>query len=320
MPDFLHNRDDFADLLRIVAGEEGIDPALVEKDYWIMHCLHGLQLFGLSFELKGGTSLSKGFGLIHRFSEDIDIRIEPPKEMMPEGMDVKTGRKHDKPAHRESRKKFYDWLAGTIQIDGIVGVVRDTDFDTPSYFSGGIRLHYQSAIEKIEGLKEGVLLEAGFDDVTPNVPVTISSWAYDHAAGTVEVTDNRAQGVKCYHPGYTLVEKLQTISTKFRRQQEGGGMPVNFMRHYYDVYCLLQDQSGRVSEFIGTPEYTTHKTKRFPRADNPVISENEAFLLSDPDTMAAYRKAYEATRALYYREQPGFDEILAVIAENAGRL
>ena len=51
---------------------------LVEKDYWIMHCLWGLQAQGFQFELKGGTSLSKGFGVIHRFSEDIDIRIEPP--------------------------------------------------------------------------------------------------------------------------------------------------------------------------------------------------------------------------------------------------
>lgn len=157
MPDFLHNRDDFADLLRIVAGEEGIDRALVEKDYWIMHCLYGLQELGMPFELKGGTSLSKGFGLIRRFSEDIDIRIAPPDDM-----GVKTGRNHDKPAHRESRRKFYDWLAGTIQIDGIVGIVRDTDFDTPSYFSGGIRLHYQSAFEKIEGLKEGVLNGLGY--------------------------------------------------------------------------------------------------------------------------------------------------------------
>ena len=33
----------FADLIRIVAEEKSIDPALVEKDYWIMHCLHGLQ-------------------------------------------------------------------------------------------------------------------------------------------------------------------------------------------------------------------------------------------------------------------------------------
>ena len=44
--DYLHNHPQFADLIRIVAAEKGIDPALVEKDYWIMHCLHGLQKLG----------------------------------------------------------------------------------------------------------------------------------------------------------------------------------------------------------------------------------------------------------------------------------
>jgi predicted nucleotidyltransferase component of viral defense system len=79
--DFLHRHRNFPDLIRIVADEREIDPALVEKDYWIMHCLYGLQQLKLTFELKGGTSLSKGFQIINRFSEDIDIRIEPPDMM-----------------------------------------------------------------------------------------------------------------------------------------------------------------------------------------------------------------------------------------------
>ena len=58
--DYLHKHPQFADLIRIVAQDKGIDPALVEKDYWIMHALYGLQKLGLKFELKGGTSLSKG--------------------------------------------------------------------------------------------------------------------------------------------------------------------------------------------------------------------------------------------------------------------
>jgi hypothetical protein len=37
--DFLHQHSDFADLLRIVGEKKSIDPALVEKGYWIMHCL-----------------------------------------------------------------------------------------------------------------------------------------------------------------------------------------------------------------------------------------------------------------------------------------
>ena len=94
---FLHERSDFKALVETVADSEKInDPALVEKDYWIMHAVFGLKKLGLTFELKGGTSLSKGFGVIHRFSEDIDIRIEPFDELQ-----VDTNPNHEKtPAHR----------------------------------------------------------------------------------------------------------------------------------------------------------------------------------------------------------------------------
>jgi hypothetical protein len=306
--DYLHNHPEFADLIRIVSEERAIVPALVEKDYWIMHCLHGLQQLNLRFELKGGTSLSKGFGIIKRFSEDIDIRIEPPPEL-----DVKVGRNHLKPAHVESRRRFYDWLAATIDVNGILEVVRDQAFDDKQYRSGGIRLHYATRSGTLAGLKEGILLEVGFDDVIPNMPTNISSWAYDYAVDKVAIIDNRAKGVACYHPGYTFVEKLQTISTKYRQQQESGAFPVNFMRHYYDVYCLLQ--APDVQAFIGTAAYHDHKQKRFRTGDNPRIAENEAFLLTVPDVRRLYQQAFTQTAALYYQEQPTFDEILQAIAD-----
>lgn len=313
--DYLHNHADFRALLRIVAAEKKIDPGLVEKDYWIMHCLYGLQKGGFRFELKGGTSLSKGYGAIDRFSEDIDIQIEPP-----EGHDVKTGRNQNKPAQVKTRKDFYDWLAQNIRIDGIKEVKRDTTFDDlPDYRSGGIRLHYDPFTDSVSGLKDGVLLEAGFDTVTPNAPKDISSWAYDYAAGRgVEIIDNRAIAVLCYDPGYTLVEKLQTISTKFRKQQESGEFPANFMRHYYDVYCLL----GRtdVQAFIGGADYKAHKQERFRGGDDPDIRKNQAFVLGDPKVRAEYEKAYAQTSALYTRGKPAFTEILAKIAANAERL
>lgn len=303
---FLHNHKDYSDLLRIVSDEQGIDPVLIEKDYWIMHCLYGLQQLGMAFELKGGTSLSKGFGIIDRFSEDIDIRIEPPKDI-----DVKTGRNQMKPAHVESRKDFYDWLANTIEIDGIETVERDNVFDDEKFRSGGIRLNYQTQIGSLAGVKDGVLLEVGFDDITPNYPKTITSWAYEYALGKVEMIDNRAIDVACYHPGFTFVEKLQTISTKFRKQQAEGTFPVNFMRHYYDVFQLLQQPE--VLEFIGTDEYFAHKERRFRGGDNPILAENEAFLLSDADTQKLYEEAYISSKSLYYREQPDFEKIILML-------
>jgi hypothetical protein len=306
--DFLHNHKEFFDLIRIVSEEQAIGPVLVEKDYWIMHCLYGLQQLGMRFEPKGGTSLSKGFGIINRFSEDIDIRIEPPKDM-----DVQTNPNKTKPAHVASRKAFYDHLADKIKIDGIESVERDANFDDANYRSAGIRLHYKSRTTPLRGLKDGILLEVGFDDVTPNFPKTISSWAYDHTVTKTSVTDNRAIDVACYHPGYTFVEKLQTISTKYRKQQEDGAFPANFMRHYYDAYRLLQEPL--VHKFIGTPEYIAHKDKRFRTGDNPIIAENEAFLLSNPEIRKIYASAYAGSGALYYKGQPAFEEILVALAE-----
>lgn len=234
-------------------------------------------------------------------------------------MDVKTGCNQTKPPHCESRKNFYDWLATEIDINGVVSVERDTEFDDHKYRSGGIRLHYESVTGQVKELKEGILLEAGFDDVPPNKPVNISSWAYNHAAEVdVVIEDNRTLNVACYHPGYTLVEKLQTLSTKYRKQRETGAFPRNFMRHYYDIYCLLRHPDVEV--FIDTPEYMKHKEKRFRSGDNPVISENEALLLSNPDIKVEYEKAYDETVSLYYKGQPTFDEIMARIKQHVDHL
>ena len=123
---YLHDLNDFPDLLRIIKDETGTQAALIEKDYWLMHVLYGLKAQGFDFELKGGTSLSKGYKIIHRFSEDIDIHISPPAKF-----GINENPKNNKLDNVKARKEFYDWLAKTIKIDGIVSVDRDVAFDDP---------------------------------------------------------------------------------------------------------------------------------------------------------------------------------------------
>jgi Nucleotidyl transferase AbiEii toxin, Type IV TA system len=316
--DYLHNHKDFKDLLRIIGEEMGIEPGLVEKDYWIKHALFGLQKLALEFELKGGTSLSKGYHIINRFSEDIDIHIKPPAEF---GINENPNNKSAK--NIEARKKFFDWLAtDKIKIDGLTAV-RDTDFDDTKYYrNAGIRLQYDSVTEKVVGLKEGILLEAGFVVIAPFKELTISSWTYDRAAATdgISILDNRARNMKCYHPGYTFVEKLQTIATKFRKEQEDGeANKVNFMRQYYDVSCLLDQEE--VLKFIGTPDYIKHKEEHFPEEDFAIpIAKNEAFLLSNKVTRDNFKSRYVQSKALYYKGQPEFDDLISKIGQHIERL
>jgi predicted nucleotidyltransferase component of viral defense system len=309
MSDYLHNHKNFHDLLRIIGAELNIDPGLVKKDYWIMHVLYGLKQQGFQFELKGGTSLSKGYGIIQRFSEDIDIHILPPAEMK-----INENPNNNNQGNIQKRKAFYNRLSNEIKINGIISVKRDETFDDiKQYRSGGIRLSYESKNNSIEGVKEGILLEVGFDSVAPNNPVTISSWAYDKAVQQgVEVIDNRAVDIACYHIGYTFVEKLQTIATKFRQEQEDKKERQNLMRQYYDVYSLLKDNN--VQEFIGTVEYQKHKAIRFPSKDYQIpIFKNEAFLLKNSQLRERFNERYKKTSKLYYNGQPEFNVILTEI-------
>ena len=69
---------EFAPILDAAAARLGISPAAVEKDYWVSEALRALASgYGDDFVFKGGTSLSKGYRIIERFSEDIDVLVIP---------------------------------------------------------------------------------------------------------------------------------------------------------------------------------------------------------------------------------------------------
>lgn len=319
---FLHESENFKDLIELTASFHKVDPYLIEKDYWLMHVLWSLQNLNFEFQLKGGTSLSKGFGVIHRFSEDIDIKIVP--EASGYKTNVYQGKNHDKEAHRKSRKDFYDWISNFLsnKISGVVHVKRDTEFDeTPKYRSGGIRLLYQTIFQNPGSIKDGILLEAGFAETTPNISKLISSWAYDYALNSATITfkDNQAKNILCYDPRYTFVEKLSAVSNKYRnfKKDENKALEPNFLRHYYDLFQLLQ--LPEVQAFIGTAEYGLLKEDRFGSNDTELAS-NEAFKLSDPKERAIFESAFIKSKTLYYKGQPKFETIIEQLAKDAERL
>ena len=96
-------------------------------------------------------------------------------------------------------------------------------------------------------------------------------------------------------------------------------MPANFIRHYYDVACLLKNDT--VQKFIGTEKYKQHKKNRFPAIDQKIpVAEQEAFLLKNEQIRKHYEQEYRKTAALYYQGQPSFDEIFGTLSENLDKL
>ena len=80
MIDFLQNdNNDIKDIIDIIAEKKSLAKVIIEKDMWVSYVLD--YLFNRCkykdyFEFKGGTSLSKGYNVIERFSEDVDIIID----------------------------------------------------------------------------------------------------------------------------------------------------------------------------------------------------------------------------------------------------
>ena len=115
---FVHQDPEWSDLLTIVASATGKQVAFVEKDYWVTHALWALHAQGLDVWFKGGTSLSKGFSLIARFSEDLDLRIDAGSvpgltNPMRPWDDSNKKRRNRGIAERES---WFDALCATLDI------------------------------------------------------------------------------------------------------------------------------------------------------------------------------------------------------------
>ncbi len=297
-------------MFRTLANERNLPPAIVEKDYWVMHGLWGLKEQGFQFEMKGGTSLSRGWGVIERFSEDIDIRFDPPPALNLKG---------DKPAHIKARLAFYDDLAAKIDIPGIVSA-RNTQYDDEKAQNGGIGLEYPSHFEAMPGLRQEVLLEAGFARTVPNEPRDFTSWALERAIETkLAVLDNRARGVQCFNPEYTFVDKLQTICRRFRQHRDRNhpmnDRPREFLRHYFDLYKLLEVE--RVRKFIGTPDYETYKKEKLRGADVQEFASRAALTLPEEKTYRLFEEEFAVMNTLLLSPGPTFKELVERLREQA---
>ncbi len=230
---FVHEDPELRELLRIVADHVGINQALVEKDYWVTHSLWALQVSGFEVWFKGGTSLSKGFGIIERFSEDLDLYLEPGEALdLPA---VKSWKSMNKgPIAR--RQRFFEALESAIHVPQ-ASLHRDRTLLDKRARTASYRAEYPGLfLQDLEStFRPFVLLEIGAARVTPCIPRNLSSFVHDWLAETRQLSEyaqNLPIGVKCVHPIVSLVEKLDAISRRYPRRPMD---PASFIRHYEDA-------------------------------------------------------------------------------------
>jgi hypothetical protein len=206
--------DAVAVLASTVSDRTGIPAAHIEKDFWVTEVLRGVVAAAAAADVevvfKGGTSLSKAFGLIERFSEDVDVLVVLSA--------------NDSSGERDRVLKAI--VDGAAKAAGVAATpVPDA---TSKGVKRGARFHYRPGGEaNAAGLSPGVFLELGTrGGGMPATPLEVSSIIARHAADEIAGVEEAAPFVvRVQAPWRTLVEKLVLLHTA-----HSGGDPTEATR------------------------------------------------------------------------------------------
>lgn len=236
------NKELFRQSIAFTAQHMKILPIYVEKDYWVTYVLQLIfqDAIGMETIFKGGTALSKCFGLIERFSEDIDL--------------VVLKREEESGNQLKNKLKKITNLVGTklteVDEEGItnkVGMIRKVAFNYPKTFSG-----------KYGQVRENIIVEATWlGRYEPFQNTTISSYVHEmmEEAGQNQLAEEYGLlpfEVQVLHVNRTICEKIMSL-VRFSY----GANPIedlkNKIRHTYDLNQLLKVPD--IFAFFESPDF-----------------------------------------------------------------
>ena len=208
----------------------GLREAIIEKDYYVTEALRIIeQEAGGKVIFKGGTSLSKGWGLIERFSEDVDIFLDPT------AFDPALGKKG---IDREL-KKLRDAIAAHPALTFVV-----KESQTIGGFGRNDRFEYTQRFAGTGDIRNRVLVEAGSaSGREPTERIRLQSYVGQYLQETgvsLGADDEGPFEMRLLHFRRTFVEKMFAIHGKVDAYQKTGRAIGGYARHYYDLFCLAE--------------------------------------------------------------------------------
>lgn len=295
---------DFADLLRATAQGRTLPAAIIEKDYYLTRALRTLaENHSGEFVLKGGTSLSKGWQLLHRFSEDIDLLL-----------------RGDRIATKGAKHNRLKSCAKTIDRDGGFKSAKVVNSETGVHRA--VEFAYIGVANDLPGLGQTVLLEAGYrgnasGSVKRNVHSMLTDFAVSRGCADL-AADLTPFEIEVQSLSRTFVEKLFAAHAAYMKDFAANGKA----RHYYDLHELCQCEA--VKSFLNTESYRTcvaevrtfcketFPTQNVPESDS--FAESPAFK-PDSSGLEALESNYKADAGLFFAVQPPIKDVLETIGQ-----
>ncbi len=315
-----------SEILRALTDKLPLSPAVIEKDIWVCWALDKLFTMPgrVRMAFKGGTSLSKVYNAIHRFSEDVDVTLD--YRALTHGIDpfAKTTSKtkvKKLAADLQARVKehalkvvvpHFEHCIGELHLEGM-GVRCDDAGEK-------IWVKYLSVVdERAAYVADSVLIELGGRNITePSEQHRLQPFAAPH----VKDLEWPVANVDVLSPKRTFWEKATLIHAECNRG-ELKAAPARMSRHWYDLAMLAPHEIGAsaVADRALLGSVVEHKQVFFYAAHSRYgdCLTGRLRLVPDEPMKSELRKDFEAMRSagMFDEEPPSFDAILARLDELA---
>jgi predicted nucleotidyltransferase component of viral defense system len=306
--------------INATAARKKIDPFMVEKDFWIVLFLNLLfhkSAIGSSFAFKGGTSLSKAYHAINRFSEDIDLiidwrvlgyEVDEPWEKRSKTQQNKFNTEADQRAHDYIASTVLPELERVVRDEGIAGVELSIREDEPET----IDIMYPRLFSSSYSL-QSIRLEIGpLAAWTPATNQEVQSYISEEFP---QIFTDATTSIPTVEAKRTFWEKVVILHREANRGKTS--LAYRYSRHYYDVYMLslTEVKQEALSELGLLHDVVAFNQQFYPigAAKFEEAVPDTIRLMPTAEQLVGLRKDYEAMSVMFFGEPVTFDIVMAGI-------
>lgn len=311
------------EILVRTSAQTKISPLLIEKDFWVTWLLKIIFQIEQSKILvfKGGTSLSKCYRLINRFSEDIDITMD--KNAFSQNTSVPSSGKQFQKMLKANDKQAIDFVNNILKKELEAAIEKhipkdswrlETDKDEPK----NLRFHYPSCLTLQDEVyvKQSILLEAGIrGEIYPCEEKQITSYIEQSFSNldTGPITN-----IRTLSPIRTFWEKITLLHAENKRPEDKK-IGDRMSRHYYDTHQLIHAQIAEKS--MARMDLLTDVIKnksiyfRSSWAQYETAIPGQLQIYPNDRLLEILRNDYKQMQLMIFGDIPSFDQILNSIKQ-----
>lgn len=301
-----------------------VDPIIVEKDLWVTIILHALFSNSVpnNILLRGDTSLSKAYGIIERFSENIDVIID--RANFEGNISLNELAALDKAELEDILKAVYQKAQDLLKFQ-ILPLLSQK-------FKEITKQEIAVKVSQDTYLSLKVLYPSLFQEklsfIEPKIDINFGVWEGSESSTTQKITsfvhkeiktlNTMDVDVRAVSPLRTLFEKATLLHREVNRPTD---MPISLRlsRHYYDLHQLII--KGCLKEPLKhihlLKEVITYKQMLFsaPEAKYEEIFKNGIKILPDESRIKEFTRDYKKMTEMFFSSAPSFEQVISTLVE-----